>query len=138
VPDYVDIDVCACFVDDGASYRTLQCITCCGNSGYSSSSFILNKGCTCGDLPLRQDIVVCAEAKESLDVCMTCCTEAGFTRATRSGDSCACSGGSDSTICAATVALPNAILACPYCCIANGYLGVDYSAFVGGPHCTCS
>jgi hypothetical protein len=28
-------------------------------------------------------------------------------------------------------------VACTYCCLANGFLGVDYG-FLDGRHCTCS
>jgi hypothetical protein len=138
IPSYIDVNVCYCFTDDGTSAAANQCHACCIYANYSGSSFIYNRHCTCGNPPVRQNTDVCKDAVDSISVCMDCCSNNGFTHASQSANSCACSGGSNADVCAATLDMSNPLQACPYCCINNGYLGFEYSAMIGGPHCTCS
>jgi hypothetical protein len=72
-----------------------------------------------------------------MDACSTCCAGAGFSSSSFAGTSCSCFSGSNTDVCAAALKMSNPAQACSYCCINNGYLGVDYSTLIGGARCAC-
>ncbi|MFC1641648.1 hypothetical protein ACFL5O_03010 [Myxococcota bacterium] len=136
-PDYIDVTACASIVDDDAHTRNTDCIACCQQHGFGHNSFICDSRCTCGNLPSRDNQVVCETAAGTTETCDACCAQEGFSRSRwASTGSCSCIGKPDPTVCAGASLEPEPSRACSNCCLEHGYLSVGYSAL--GSTCTCS
>lgn len=144
-PPNIDIDSCYDVTYDGDSDPTFsdECRACCMTAGFNTSSSINDDHCTCGDPPDDgRDTVCAAEADQpTVEPCMTCCTNEGFSGYTWVGGGgpsgrCVCHGTSDSEICAPALDHPVPDESCFYCCLENGYLSAGYANFAG-EECTC-
>jgi hypothetical protein len=137
-PPYINVDVCAHIVNDGADTRLTECIGCCQqNGGYGQQSFIHNNQCTCAELPTYKDTVTCADQFADNTTCRTCCQDVGYGQWSWNSSLCTCNGQlPNKEICAATATMAIPVEACPNCCINNGYLGVNF--FQLSRECTCT
>ncbi len=130
-PSYIDVNRCANIVETSSTMAT--CIACC-SPDFGDQSFINQGKCTCADLPLPSDKVVCAAAANMED-CSTCCSKAGIGLAQFSGG-CTCLGRTDDAeVCVDAARMAKPDVSCANCCMNHGYLGIQYS---GLGVCTCT
>ncbi|HEX5098730.1 MAG TPA: hypothetical protein VFV94_04490 [Polyangiaceae bacterium] len=127
----VDLTSCSRVIDDGSTKAPGACFLCCAGVSLINSGFFQGS-CACASE--LADASACA-AEPDNDACGTCCTAAGFRRASfdaeAEGDaSCACHAHTNEALCAAHGDSP---ADCSTCCVNAGYV----SSSIDGS-CVCA